>query len=282
MRFGCLVLVALMGCAPEDVVGRTEQFDLASEKVGDTFRIFVRTPLNYDDDSSLNFPLVVQLDANLPFLDEYDATMQQAVALERATATQPVIIVGIGYPNAAEAEKKRLRDFSLPMESEPFRAKWAAQVPVTGAPQFYEFIRDELMPELRRRYRLDGPARTALFGHSMGGLFSLYAVTRHNEAPLFSAYVAASPSLFWDDGQLVTRFEALPELTSTARLLVSHGALEGPEMAGFVQHFSAQLEARARTQLLFYPVRFETGHLGTTTPSFREGLRVMFPAAVTP
>lgn len=278
MRFGCLVLVALMGCAPEDVVGRTEEFDFSSEKVGDTFRIFVRTPLNYDVDSSLHFPAVVQLDANLPFLDEYLATMQQAVALERATTTEPVIVVGIGYPNPADAERKRLRDFGLPMESEAFRAQWEAQVPVTGAPQFYEFIRDELMPELNRRHRLNGPARTALFGHSMGGLFSVYAASRHDEAPLFSAYVAASPSLFWDDGQMVARFEALPEFSRLAQLLLTDGSLEGPEMAGYVKHFGEQIEARGRAQLQLSKARFETGHLGTATPSFREGLRLMFPA----
>lgn len=278
MRFGCLVLVALMGCTPEEVVGRTEQFDLSSEKVGDTFRIFVRTPLNYDADSSLHFPAVVQLDANLPFLDEYLATVEQAVALERSSTTEPVIVIGIGYPNPADAERKRLRDFSLPMESEAFRAQWQAQVPVAGAPQFYEFIRDELMPELNRRYRLNGPARTALFGHSMGGLFSVYAATRHDEAPLFSAYVAASPSLFWDDGQIVTRFESLPDFSSTTQLFMTHGSLEGPEMAGFVKHFSKQIDERARLQLFFNTARFETGHLGTTTPSFREGLRLIFPA----
>ncbi|MGV3621708.1 MAG: alpha/beta hydrolase [Archangium sp.] len=277
MRFGCLVLVLFLGCAPEEVTGRTEEFDLPSEKVGDTFRIFVRVPLSYDVDQTLHFPAVVQLDANLPFLDEYLSTVNQAVQLEAAGTTVPVIVVGVGYPNAAEAERKRLRDFSLPMESEAFRAQWASQVPVTGAPQFYEFVRDELMPELNRRYRLNGPARTALFGHSMGGLFSVYAASRHDEAPLFSAYLAASPALFWDDGQMVTRFHELPDFASPVKLMVTDGSLEGPETAGYVRHFSRQLEERARTQLELKTARFEVGHIGTTTPSFREALRFVFP-----
>lgn len=269
----CLVLVASLGCAPP-ISGRTEQFELTSERVGDTFRLFVRLPADYDADEALHFPLVVQLDANLPVLEEFDVTAGAATKLESEARIAPVIVVGIGYPKASDAQRLRARDFALPMHDETFRANWERAAPNPAAPSFYAFLRDELLPELSRRYRLNGPSRTALFGHSMGGLFTVYAATRHDEAPLFSTYVAASPSLFWDDARLITTFDALPDFATPLRLLVTDGSLEGPEMTGFVMGFAQRVEQRARMNLTFSRAQYEAGHLGTTTPSFREGLLV--------
>ncbi len=276
----CWLFVSLLvvGCSPP-VTGRTEEFELASERVGDSFRLFVRLPPDYDVDAARRFPLVVQLDANLPTLEEFSATAGQASELEATGALSSVIVVGVGYRSGPEAQRLRMRDLALPMENEVFLQTWRDVAPNAAAPAFYAFLRDELMPELTARYRLEGAQRTALFGHSMGGLFTVYAASRHQEAPLFSSYVAASPSLFWDDAQVITRFEALPELSSPASLFITHGSLEGPVMAGFVEAFSARTRASARAQLRFEHRFYEVGHLGSTTPSFRDGLLFTFGGA---
>lgn len=273
----CWLFVSLLavGCSTP-LTGHTEEFELASERVGDSFRLFVRLPPDYDVDSSRQFPLVVQLDANLPTLEEFNATAGQASELEAAGSLSSVIVVGVGYRTGSEAQRLRMRDLALPMENEVFLETWRDIAPNAAAPAFYAFLRDELMPELAARYRLEGSQRTALFGHSMGGLFTVYAASRHEEAPLFSSYVAASPSLFWDDAQVITRFEALPELSSAASLFVTHGSLEGPVMSGFVEAFSERTLSAGRTQLRFESRSYEVGHLGSTTPSFRDGLIFSF------
>src|SRR5690606_35865765 len=98
-------------------------------------------------------------------------------------------------------------------------------------------------------------------GHSMGGLFTVYAATRHDEAPLFSTYVAGSPSLWWDDGQVLGRFDATAPFTTPLSLLVTDGTLEGPEISGFVDAFADR--ARGRENLTFDWLRFGTGHVGS-------------------
>lgn len=259
----------LVACGPE-LSGREETFDLESAVVGDTYRLFVRLPPGYDD-ASRRYPLVVQLDANLPWLEEYAVTAKEASRLEAEGVIGPVVVVGIGYPKAADAQRLRSRDFALPMHDETFRARWGAAAPDASAPAFFAFVRDELMPALAKRYRLQG-ASAALFGHSMGGLFTVYALTRHDEAGLFSHYVAASPSLFWDDAQLFHTFDALQGFATPASLFLTDGSLEGPEMCGFVDGFAERVAAKAPARLTFSSSRYTASHLGTTTPSFRDGL----------
>ncbi len=261
--FPVWLLGALLSCAPSP----TETFDLESTAVGDMFRLFVQLPDGYGEGDA-RYPLVVQLDANLPFLEEFAVTAQLA-----AQQSTPVVVVGVGYPNAQDAGRLRNRDFALPLENETFRASWESLIPAPAPDAFYAFLRDELLPELRARYRLEDASQTALFGHSMGGLFTIYAATRHDEAPVFSTYVAASPSLFWDDAQAIGRFDATPPFATPLSLLVTDGTLEGPEMSGFVDAFADR--ARLRDNVTFEWLRFGTGHLGSVEPSFRAGLRLV-------
>src|SRR5215467_9996849 len=63
-----------------------------------------------------------------------------------------------------------------------------------GADHFVDFIRNELMPEIERRYRV-APFKIFV-GHSFGGLLAVHILITRPE--LFQAYIAASPSLWWD------------------------------------------------------------------------------------
>ncbi|MBK7769478.1 MAG: hypothetical protein IPI48_02800 [bacterium] len=63
---------------------------------------------------------------------------------------------------------------------------------VGGSAAFRTFIRDELMPEIGKRYR--GNGRTAIVGESAAGLFILE--TFFIEPTLFDTYIALSPSLW--------------------------------------------------------------------------------------
>ncbi len=83
--------------------------------------------------------------------------------------------------------------------------------------------------------------------------------------------MAASPSLFWDDAQAFSRFAAAPPFARAARLLMTDGTLEGPEMSGFVAAFAERFSSRENLELAWR--RYDTGHLGSVEPSFRDGLR---------
>ncbi len=66
------------------------------------------------------------------------------------------------------------------------------------------FLKTELIPFLEANYRGD-PARRILGGHSLGGLFTLYAM--FSDPSLFWGYLAGSPAIPWDNNVLVKQEE---------------------------------------------------------------------------
>ena len=59
------------------------------------------------------------------------------------------------------------------------------------ADRFLAFLEHELHPEIVKRFRVN--KSIGLFGHSQGGLFALYALTKRS--PLFSVFGASSPAI---------------------------------------------------------------------------------------
>ncbi|MBB6108146.1 Predicted hydrolase of the alpha/beta superfamily [Mucilaginibacter lappiensis] len=63
-----------------------------------------------------------------------------------------------------------------------------------GADKFLSFIKNELIPHIDKTYPSNGD--NTLWGHSLGGLFVMYALL--NEPKTFKSYIAVDPSLWWD------------------------------------------------------------------------------------
>ena len=108
---------------------------------------------------------------------------------------RPFMLVGM-------QNTQRRRDLTGPTDSAADRK--IAPV-VGGAPAYRAFIRDELMPEVKRRYRTTG--ETAIVGESLGGLFVVE--TYLLEPQLFDHYLAFDPSLWWNHGALPRQAAAL-------------------------------------------------------------------------
>lgn len=111
--------------------------------------------------------------------------------------TQPdSIVVSIGYPltDSVYSFTRRSIDFRPPLP-EP-------QDPPSGADDFIEFIDDVLRPWVRSTvFPNVAFARDALYGHSFGGLFVIYAMITRPE--LFDTFISASPALNWNNGSIL-------------------------------------------------------------------------------
>src|SRR5690606_8195664 len=98
-----------------------------------------------------------------------------------------------------------------------------------GAVRYLGFLECDLRPMFAARRPVD-PQRQTLFGHSYGGLFSLYTLLNRPQA--FSGYVAASPSIWWYQGYIertLAAFEARArQQPLDARLLLTVGSAEEP------------------------------------------------------
>lgn len=66
-----------------------------------------------------------------------------------------------------------------------------------GAEEFLDFIEQKVRPAVQVRFPQATLEREALYGHSYGGLFSLYALLTRPRS--FACYIASSPSIWWNE-----------------------------------------------------------------------------------
>lgn len=243
-------------------IPRTEVLDVHSVHVEDDFQIWVAEPV----EGVIPFPpgprrVLYVLDANLFFGTAVEITRLMS---QLYGELPPLMIVGVAYDTqkpAAQAEL-RARDFT-PTADSGFgeMAEYVSDAPAPtlpegrrlgGAGEFLAFLTEEVAPFVEERWavREDG---SVLFGSSLGGLFILHAMLERPEA--FDAYVAVSPALWWDDGVLLKREQALASSRDDldVELFLSVGAGEErpdlPMLAPFkmvsnVETFAERLRSR--------------------------------------
>ena len=146
-------------------------------------------PPPYRDSSGKRFPVLYMPDGGLAEDFLHVAGLVQ-VSVGNGTM-RPMVLVGI-------ENTQRRRDLTGPTRVADDR-KIAPRV--GGSAEFREFIRNELIPEVDRRYRTT-PER-AIIGESLAGLFIVE--TFFVEPALFDTYVAFDPSLWWNGEELVKR-----------------------------------------------------------------------------
>jgi predicted alpha/beta superfamily hydrolase len=202
--------------APPVTLQNTEHRTLRSEKIGQTYDLFVSLPQDYlpanptgTGAKELNrYPVLYVLDGwHFPLMAFFQ---NNNIYSERM---RPVIIVNIGHGQNVNPMPLRARDFTpthLPQE------------PTSGgAPAFLDFLEQVIIPLVDRTYRTD-PTDRALLGHSYGGLFALYALEQR--PGLFQRIVAASPVAGWDHELLLKAApEKLKNLAAPVRLDLSAG-----------------------------------------------------------
>ena len=144
---------------------------------------------------------------------------------------RPFLLVGI-------ENTERRRDLTGPTDKDDEK-KIAPRV--GGSEAFRHFLRDELMPEVKRRYRTTN--ETAIVGESLAGLFVVE--TFLIEPELFDIYIAFDPSLWWNGQQLVNsagqRLRQRPKLAKTIYFASSADDVR----IGATQHFADALKADA-------------------------------------
>lgn len=240
------------------VIGET--FTLESKALGETRRINVYLPPGYTEDAALRLPVLYMPDGGLGEDFLHVAGLEQ-VSVGNNTM-RPFVLVGI-------ENTERRRDLTGPTEN-PEDRKIAPRV--GGSAAFRKFLRDELRPEINRRYRTT--AETAIVGESLAGLFVVETLLLDPE--LFDTYVAFDPSLWWNNGQLASQAERLlrahPGLKKTLYLATSKDA-DLPIM----KNLTAALETKAApgVQWHYAPMPEET-HATIYHPAALKAFRVVF------
>lgn len=198
---------------------RTEQFTLKAVD-GRPFQISIARPAG--PAPKPGYPVIYVLDPSSAFATLADAVRNQEIYFG------PVVVVGIGYVGD-EAGVKRMLDMTPPTDLATLPKEFLGKPwpPVGGGDAFFAFIQERVKPAVERRLRIDH-GRQALFGHSLGGLFTLHTLFTHPEA--FQTYVAGSPSIWWGRRSVLAEARAFkahpPVLEQPRRLLMTIGGWE--------------------------------------------------------
>ena len=171
-----------------------ETFTVESTVLGEKRRINVYLPPVYADSPLVRLPVLYMPDGGLAEDFLHVAGLVQ-VSVGNGTM-RPFILVGI-------ENTKRRRDLTGPTNNAEDRK--IAPV-VGGSAAFRRFIRNELMPAVKKRYRTT--PETAIIGESLAGLFIVE--TLFLEPDLFDTYIAFDPSVWWNDNGLVTLAASRP------------------------------------------------------------------------
>lgn len=228
----------------------TEVWDLEAAH-GETYRIFVSKPEGKAPEDG--YPVLYVLDGNAMFAGFAEARRLQGVY---DGGNEKIVIVGIGYPSVGPYDKRRMGDFTAPLRSQKLREVYREH-PSGKRDAFERFLLDQLQPEIARRYAVDEERQT-LFGHSLGGLFALHMA--FSPKPGFGAFIAASPSIWWDDQAILAEEQAFRQRIAADPSLASHGRimiLAGKNEEARVTVIDSVAMAERLTELSAWGVRSE-------------------------
>ena len=125
---------------------------------------------------------------------------------------KPIILVGI---------ENTVRRRDLTPITEIDKDKEVAPV-VGGSEKFRAFIKQELIPEIDKRYRTR--AERGIIGESLAGLFVME--TFFTEPTLFTHYIAFDPSLWWNNHFLNRNATSLSDLADSTDLWFAGSSAE--------------------------------------------------------
>jgi predicted alpha/beta superfamily hydrolase len=265
--------------APPVVLAGTQQYDLTSTVNGRVYRLHVAPPDGYLTGDTTRYPVLYLLDGHFAFPAAVAARAYMGVLGE----LEDVIIVGISEGdysfNAWFAD--RWRDYT-PSANPAADSSFARQYKVAaeavrsgGGPDFLRVLRADILPFVDTAYRTTEDR--GLSGHSLGGLFTTYAL--FTAPDLFQRYGINSPSLWWNGSEMfavesafAATHKALPK-----RLLLTVGANEGGSMVPPMVRLASLLQSRGYEGLVMGTVVFQDEtHLSVGPAMIARTLRVLY------
>ncbi|MEN5287132.1 alpha/beta hydrolase-fold protein [Stenotrophomonas lactitubi] len=242
------------------VIGET--FTIQSKALGETRRINVYRPKPWGLDPKTPLPVLYMPDGGIDEDLLHVAGLVQV--LTGNGSMRPFLLVGI-------ENTERRRDMTGPSNVAEDR-KIAPRI--GGSAAYRDFLRDELMPQVRQRYVTTD--ERALIGESLAGLFVVETLLQ--EPTLFNSYIALDPSLWWNRGALLSGAgKQLSSVASSgARLFLASSGQ--PELAASSARLATVLQQASPATLVKYQPLPEETHATIYHPAALQALRTLFPA----
>jgi hypothetical protein len=214
--------------------------------------------------------LLLMLDAEWHFTTACaDVELLSECSYVSSHAIQPLIVVGV-------VNTDRNRDFTPTLCPQQAGMKF----PTSGeAARFRRFLVEEAIPVIDKEFRTS--SFRILAGWSLGGLFTVNSL--FSSSSDFDAYLAISPSLWWDDGWTLKQMESGtlgPGPKGPKQLIITLGSVEQERnsmVARAVGGFAAYLEEQPLSGVKFEQVPIEgMGHNYSPKLAYFYGLAAIF------
>lgn len=262
LTFLCYLLLGFDAQAAEKAAPLAigETFTLQSKALNETRRINVYLPPGYTEAADKRFAVLYMPDGGLAEDFLHVAGLVQ-VSVGNGTM-RPFVLVGI-------ENTERRRDLTGPTQNAEDK-KIAPRV--GGSATFRKFLRDELMPDIKARYRTTD--ETAIVGESLAGLFVIETFLL--EPDLFDTYIAIDPSLWWNDGALVkSAAEQLHARSRSSQALWF--ASSGEQRGDWIDRFASSVQANVPTGMKWhYEPMPDEKHSTIYQPAALKAFRTVF------
>lgn len=189
---------------------RFESVSLTSTDQQRHYQVTVATPKAVPPEQG--YPVLYMLDGNkvlAALTEQHFSRLQEG--------DWPVIVT-LGYES--DAKVARSYDYTPPLVDntlQQYGRKYG------GAELFGQFLEQVVKPKVAQHVAIDS-TRQSLWGHSFGGLFVLHSLFNHPDR--YQSYIAVDPSLWWQQGQILTAEQAYRQRLARpiAQLLIQRSA----------------------------------------------------------
>lgn len=215
------------------------------------------------------FPVLFVLDGQR-YSDIIFNVMKNQIRMSEKTKVKPMIIVSIGHQDN-DFVNRRFYDFTAPSHSYIFpvrRGKHMEPKPVGNALNFKNFIQYELIPFIEQQHSID-KEKFYLYGHSLGGLFSLWVYL--TDTKLFSKYIAVSPSIWWNNYELLNILQKAENI-SPSDFAIYVGGEEGDMVEDALTFFNHRKCANKNTEIF---IALNENHASVVPTTISKALRFL-------
>jgi predicted alpha/beta superfamily hydrolase len=245
-------------------IGQT--FTLTSRVLGEDRIVNVYLPPGYAEGKD-RYPVLYMpdggVDEDFPHISGHiDVSIKNAII-------RPIILVGV-------KNTERRRDLAGPtvIEEEKKMAPHAG-----GADRFRQFLREELKPWVAANYRVT--AESGIIGESLAGQFAIETLVI--EPSLFDIYIAADPSVWWNQFAIVKAAETRLAAWSEPPKVVFVATADTKEMIEGMTAFMTIVEKERPAGLVVHYVPMPEEHHGSIFPfAALRGIRTVFAAPPPP
>jgi predicted alpha/beta superfamily hydrolase len=241
-----------------------ETYILHSQKLNQDRRLYIHVPKLDSADANKALPVVYLLDGENHF-HIFSAYIEY---LRRWRVIPPMIVVGI-------ISLDRLKDLTPTHSVLSFSGKVDSTYKTSGGnEQFMNFIQQELVPYIESKYNTSPYKIFA--GHSLGGLTVINCLL--TRPAMFDAYIAISPSL-WFDNKYVLRLaeQKLPSLSTINKKLFYSVGNEDGGFRNDLLRFD-KIVRRIDSKIVDHAYKYypDEDHMTEPIPAYYEALRFVY------